>query len=508
MILQELIRDLREPVAAVEGDVGVDVSSLATDSRAVETGALFFALPGTRTDGGRFVSQAVERGAVAVAARELPSASPEVARIAFPSMQRALSEVSARFYGHPSRRLELVGVTGTNGKTTVTHILESIWTCAGFRPGVIGTIQYRVGERKWPAAFTTPQPPELHRLFADMAGAGATHVAMEVSSHALALDRARDCEWDGAIFTNLTRDHLDFHPDMESYFAAKRSLFADLLANSPKPRRFAVVNRGDPYGRRIAETVREGLVTFGLGDDADVAPLDVERSIGGLQGELRIGNDRVAFSSSLVGDAHLENILAAAGAAWAEGIPLSTIAEGIRRCPGIPGRMERVDGGAPFAVLVDYAHSPDALERAVRVLRSLAERRLIVVFGCGGDRDRGKRPLMGEAAARIADLVILTSDNPRTEDPLKILHEIERGVVEAGLESIQEGAARRGEESGYLVLPDRRHAIRLAVEIARPSDIVLIAGKGHEPYQILGTEKFPFDDREEVRRCLREVHGS
>jgi UDP-N-acetylmuramoyl-L-alanyl-D-glutamate--2,6-diaminopimelate ligase len=508
LILQELIRDLREPATAVDGDVGVDVSSLATDSRRVESGALFFALPGTRTDGGRFVSQAVDRGAVAIAAREMSSVPSPVAQIVFPSIQRALSEVSARFYGHPSRRLRLVGVTGTNGKTTITHLLESIWSRAGFRPGVIGTIEYRVGERRWPAPLTTPQSPELHRLFADMADAGATHVAMEVSSHALALDRVRDCEWDGAIFTNLTRDHLDFHPDMESYFAAKQTLFTELLAHSTKPRRFAVVNRGDAYGRRLAESLREGLVTFGLGDDADVAPIDVERSITGLRGELRFGEKRVAFSSPLVGDAHLENILAAAAAAWADDIPLETIVDGIARCPGIPGRMERVDGGAPFAVLVDYAHSPDALERAVRVLRSLAERRLIVVFGCGGDRDRGKRPLMGEAAARIADLVILTSDNPRTEDPLKILHEIERGVVEAGLESIQEGAARRGEESGYLVIADRRHAIRLAIEIARPSDIVLIAGKGHEPYQILGTEKFPFDDREEARRCLREVRGS
>jgi len=292
---------------------------------------------------------------------------------------------------------------------------------------------------------------------------------------------------------------------MESYFMAKRSLFVDLLPGSPKPERFAVVNRDDPYGRRIAEAVRDRLITFGRGDEADVAPVEVERSLGGLRGEIRIGRDRLAISSTLVGDAHLENILAAAGAAWAQGIPFAAIGEGIRRCPGIAGRMERVDEGTPFAVLVDYAHSPDALERAVRVLRSLTEGRLIVVFGCGGDRDRGKRPLMGEAAARIADIVILTSDNPRSEDPLRILRDIEHGVIEAGLDAIQEAAAGREEANGHLVIPDRRQAIRLAVNIARPKDVVLIAGKGHETYQILGDQKLPFDDREEARRCLQKV---
>jgi UDP-N-acetylmuramoyl-L-alanyl-D-glutamate--2,6-diaminopimelate ligase len=300
------------------------------------------------------------------------------------------------------------------------------------------------------------------------------------------------------MFSNLTRDHLDFHPDMESYFAAKRSLFWDLLPRSPKPARFAVVNFDDPYGERLVEALDDDpgirVVKFGRGDRADVAPIEVARSLDGLEGEIRIGTERLAIRSRLVGEAHLDNILAAAGAAWAEEIALPVIAAGIRDCPGIPGRMERVDASAPFAVLIDYAHTPDALERAVRALRSLAEHRLIVVFGCGGDRDRGKRPLMGEAAARIADIVVLTSDNPRTEDPLKILHEIERGVVEAGLDPLSERAARRDDANGYLVIPDRRRAIQLAVEIARPSDVVLIAGKGHEPYQEANGVRVPFSD--------------
>jgi UDP-N-acetylmuramoyl-L-alanyl-D-glutamate--2,6-diaminopimelate ligase len=254
--------------------------------------------------------------------------------------------------------------------------------------------------------------------------------------------------------------------------------------------------------------VSDRVITFGRSEAADVAPVEVERSLDGLGGEIRVQGSRLAISSTLVGEAHLDNILAAAAAAFAQGIALDAIAEGIRQCRGVPGRMERVDDGARFAVLVDYAHTPDALERAVRVLRSLTEARLIVVFGCGGDRDRGKRPLMGEAAARIADIVILTSDNPRSEDPLKILHEIERGIIEAGLDAIQEGASRREEASGYLVIQDRRRAIQLALEIARAGDVVLIAGKGHEAYQIVGSERHPFDDREEARECLRGVRAS
>ena len=503
-MLRELLTDLREPPSAAEGDLDVDVASLATDSRAVRPGALFFALPGARTDGRQFVSQALERGAVALAAPDLLDAPTSVARIALPSIERSLGEIAARFYDFPSRKLFLLGVTGTNGKTTVTHLLEAIWKRAGFRPGLIGTIYYRLGEETWPAPFTTPQAVELQRLLAQMAEARATHVVMEVSSHALALERASACEWDGALFTNLTRDHLDFHADMESYFAAKQKLFAELLPRSAKRDRFAVVNRDDSYGRRLIEGTPERVVTFGHGEDADVAPLEVERSIAGLKGEIRIRDERIPISSTLIGEAHLENILAAAAAAWAQEIPPAAIAEGIAHCRSIPGRMERVDDGGPFAVLVDYAHTPDALERAVRVLRGIAAGRLIVVFGCGGDRDRGKRPLMGEATARIADIVIATSDNPRSEDPLKILHEIERGIVEAGLDPIQESAARREDANGYLVIPDRRRAIHLAIEIARPTDVVLIAGKGHETYQIVGAERHPFDDREEARHSLRE----
>ncbi len=502
-MLGDLLSGLGEPHTITQGDLAVEITSLATDSRRVERGGLFFALPGARTDGRRFVDDAVGRGAVAVAAPEASEAPRGITFVRLPKIHRGMSEIAARFFGHPSAKLDLLGVTGTNGKTTTTYLLESIWRAAGFSPGVIGTIEYRVGTERWTAPFTTPQAIELQALLARMAGAGASHVVMEVSSHALALDRARDCQWDGALFTNLTRDHLDFHPDMESYFAAKASLFADSLSASPKPNRFAVVNRDDPYGQRLLPMIRERVVTFGRTDEADVAPVEVERSLSGLRGMLRVATERLEITSALVGEAHLDNVLAATAAAFARGIPLPAIEEGIRLCRGVPGRMERIDEGSPFAVLVDYAHTPDALERAVRALRSLAERRLIVVFGCGGDRDRGKRPLMGEAAARIADVVILTSDNPRSEDPLKILHEIERGILEAGLDPVSEPQVRRDQSaSGYLVLPDRRRAIAFSIEIARPGDVVLIAGKGHEGYQIIGAERLEFDDRQEVRRCL------
>ncbi len=502
MRLRELISGLHEPPVATHGDLDTQISFLSADSRSVEPGALFFALPGSRTDGQRFVEIAIERGAVAVAAREPIELPASVAFVHAPAIHRTMSEIAARFFDNPSRNLDLIGVTGTNGKTTVTVLLESIWRSRGSHPGVIGTIEYRVGDRKWPASLTTPQSIELQELLAEMAREGATDVAMEVSSHSLSLDRVDHCEWNGAVFTNLTRDHLDFHHDMESYFEAKARLFTELLPASTKPGRFAVIHRDDPYGRRLMERVRERIVTFGRSEEADVAPIEVERSLTGLRGEIRIGADRFEMSSSLVGEAHLDNILAAVAVGFAQGIDARVIAEGIRSCTGVRGRMERVEAGAPFALFVDYAHTPDALERSVRVLRSLVEGRLIVVFGCGGDRDHGKRPLMGEVAARISDIVILTSDNPRSEDPFRILHEIEQGVIEAGLENIQESNARRDDASGYLVIPERRRAIRLAVGIARPNDVVLIAGKGHEPYQIVGAERLPFDDREEAKQAL------
>jgi UDP-N-acetylmuramoyl-L-alanyl-D-glutamate--2,6-diaminopimelate ligase len=379
-------------------------------------------------------------------------------------------------------------VTGTNGKTTTTYLLEAIWRAAGHRPGVLGTIAYRFDGASRPAPLTTPEANELQALLAEMRAAATTHVAMEVSSHALAQERVAGCCFDGAVFTNLTRDHLDFHGDLERYFAAKARLFLEYLPAGGKRDPVAVVNVDDGAGERLADMVATRCVRVGRGARADVRALDVATSLTGTRGTLALGADRVAFESPLVGAPHVENILGAAAAAWALGVAPDAIARGLAALEPPPGRLEQI-AGPGFAVVVDYAHTPDALARALDVLRPLTSGRLITVVGCGGDRDRGKRPLMGEAAARRSDVVVLTSDNPRTEDPLRILADIEEGVRAAGM-------------GDHVVEPDRRAAIARAVGLARAGDLVLVAGKGHEDYQIVGTEKRHLDDREEVRRAL------
>jgi UDP-N-acetylmuramoyl-L-alanyl-D-glutamate--2,6-diaminopimelate ligase len=374
----------------------------------------------------------------------------------------------------------------------------------GWIPGVIGTVNYRYKNKELPAPFTTPEAVELQALLADMATEGVTHVVMEVSSHALAQDRVRGCQWDGALFTNLGRDHLDFHTDLEDYFRAKSRLFLQELAQSEKQRRFAVINADDSWGLRLLSATLPGRTwSYGLHTDATVSVLQATRNFNGLSGVLRLDKETVHFSSKLLGEPHLYNIVAAATAAYAMGVPAATIAEGIRRCECVPGRMESIVVGQPFSVLVDYAHKPDALEKVLQSVRKMATQRVLTVFGCGGDRDRGKRPLMGEAAGRFSDVVILTSDNPRTEDPWRILAEAEPGLITAGLRKEENLMKIADLRSGYLVVENRRAAIRAALAGAQPDDVVFIAGKGHEDYQIIGTTKHHFDDREEVRAYLQ-----
>jgi len=482
---------------ATAGGAGVEIEGVAHDSRAVRPGDLFFALAGGRTDGRRHVAEARARGARAVVASgPLDAGGLPVVCVADP--RRVLGLVAARLAGDPSARLTLVGVTGTNGKTTTTYLLEGIWRAAGHTTGVIGTISYRVGAESRPAPYTTPEAPELQRLLAEMRAAGASHVAMEVSSHALVQERVRGCRFDAAVFTNLTRDHLDFHPDMEAYWAAKARLFLDHLPAGGKPDPVAVVHVDDPAGARLARAVRTRCVPVGRAPDAVVRAVDVETSLAGTRGTLVLDGRRLPFVSPLVGAPHAENVAVAAAAAWALGVAPEAIAAGLAAAAPPPGRVERI-AGPGFTVVIDYAHTPDALARLLDALRPLAAGALIVVFGCGGDRDRGKRPLMGEAAARRADLVVLTSDNPRTEDPARILAEIEAGVRATGFPPL---AAPRAGERGYVVEVDRRAAIALAVDLARPGDLVVVAGKGHEDYQIVGTEKHHLDDCEEVRRVL------
>jgi len=486
--------------AVVAHGPDVDVSGIATDSRAVRPGDVFFALAGRRTDGRRHAAEAVARGARALVAETLVDVDG-VTRIVTDAVRPLLGLAAARLAGDPSAGVVLAGVTGTNGKTTTTWLLEAIWRAAGHRPGVIGTIAYRYDGTSRPAPFTTPEAPALQGLLAEMRSAGTTHVAMEVSSHALALDRVAGTRFDAAVFTNLTRDHLDFHGTLDAYLAAKARLFLEMLPAGGKADPVAVVNADDPAGATLLARVGTRAVGYAVRARAAVRPAGVESTLAGMRGRLDLGGRTVPFACRLVGAPHLENVLAAAATAWALGVPPDAIVAGLAAAAPPPGRLEQI-AGPGFTVVVDYAHSPDALARCLAVLRPLTSGRLITVFGCGGDRDRGKRPLMGEAAARASDVVVLTSDNPRTEAPERIIADVEAGIRATDLPRL---AAPAGDGRGWLVEPDRRTAIALAVRAARPGDLVLVAGKGHEDYQIVGTEKRHFDDREEVARALREL---
>ncbi|HEY2988045.1 MAG TPA: UDP-N-acetylmuramoyl-L-alanyl-D-glutamate--2,6-diaminopimelate ligase [Candidatus Binatia bacterium] len=511
MRLSELVQ--ADEVEETEGNLNRPVAGLAYDSRQVKKDFVFFAVPGARTDGHEFIAAASRQGAGAVVVERKPAERNDSAWIRVRNVRRAMGTWAARFHGYPSRRVALVGVTGTNGKTTVTYLLEAIFRAAGMATGVVGTVNYRYQDRSLPAPHTTPESIDLQSLLAEMAGAGVDSVAMEVSSHALELERVRGIDFDAAIFTNLTRDHLDFHVDMERYFLSKSKFFTDYLPSSAKKKKSAVIHGGDPKGRELLGKVKAlGLqtVSYGHGREWDVHPVEVAGDLDGLRGKIQLGPRAVEFTSPLIGSANLENILAAAAAAFSLGVDPEAIARGLARLATVPGRLEKIENRCGFCVLVDYAHTPDALERALRLLKPLAKGKLIAVFGCGGDRDRGKRPLMGEAAARLSDVAVLTSDNPRTEDPVKILEEVEAGAKKAGTKKFSDfnpksKIANPKSDRGYFVEPDRRTAIRLSLELARPGDLVLIAGKGHEDYQILGAKKIHFDDREVAREELQKL---
>ncbi len=490
VMLGELLAGVDGVAFEVRGDARVPIERLTADSRDVRPGDFFAA-------------DACRRGAVAVAARRAVKVPKGVALVATTEPARFLARAAARFHGDPAAALTMVGVTGTNGKTTVTYLLEAIWQAAGAHPGVLGTISYRFAGASEPAPLTTPPANEIFARLAAMRAAGATHVAMEASSHALVQERTYGIPWDAAIFTNLGRDHMDFHRDEDDYLRAKARLFAALDA-SPKPRRTAVLNAADAKVAALRTTIASPVVTFGAG--GDVRAENVAMTLAGTRATIRVGGESVDVRTRLVGTGHLENVLAAAAAAHALGTPLATIAQALATFPGVPGRLEPVDAGQDFTVLVDYAHTPDALAGVLGSLRALVPARLICVFGCGGDRDRGKRPLMAEAVGRHVDLAILTSDNPRTEDPTRILADAEPGLETAGLPLLPNlGSATRG----YVVQSDRAQAIASALRTARPGDCVVIAGKGHEDYQIIGTEKRPFDDRTVARRVLagRGIRG-
>ena len=503
MLLSELFIDAGARVPP--GAESVDVRALAVDSRRVAPGTLFAALPGVNADGAQFAAQAVGRGAVAVlAARSLDVGAPIVVS---ENPRKAFSIAAARFHGEPSRRLSLFGVTGTNGKTTTAYLVEQLSAARGLGTGLIGTVESRWPGGKLPATHTTPESHELQALLRTMLDAGAQVVSMEVSSHALSQERAAGCVFAGAAFTNLTRDHLDYHGTLEAYFDAKAKLFRELLPRGAP----AVLNFDDERVASLAREVPDAL-GFTLRGAAGAALIgeNVQSTLEGLRFRLRtaapLPPQLADVQSPLVGAHNAENLLAAIGLLHGSGVPLGEIVRVVPEARGAPGRLERVEDPQGRVVLVDYAHSPDALARVLDAVRNAAGEspRVICVFGCGGDRDRGKRPLMGEAAAARSNLVIATSDNPRTEDPLAILGEVEPGLARSGKHQLDPRHAR-SRADGYCVVPDRREAIELALRCAHSGDAVLIAGKGHEDYQIVGTEKRPFDDRAEARRALQEM---
>jgi len=486
---------------------GPEVTALHYRSQEVQPGGVFVAMRGRTADGHAFIDEARRRGAVAVVAEESVPGAGVLAIV--PDSRRALAELAAAFYGRPAEQLTVIAVTGTNGKTTTTYLVEGILTQAGRPAGVIGTINYRYAGVSHPSPVTTPESLDLQRILAEMRAAGVSHVVLEASSHAIDLQRIHACWIDVGVFTNLSQDHLDFHGSMPAYWATKKRLFTHLLPSGPKAgRAVAVVNADSAHGRELAEMLTLPVIRTGRRPDCSVRGEHLVCDPQGIRGAIAFGAQRVDLRSALVGRHNIENLLCAAGTGLALGIDPQVIAAGLESVRRVPGRLERVASRSGRWVYVDYSHTPDALENALQALRALTAGRLICVFGCGGDRDRTKRPIMGAIAGRLSDLAIATSDNPRTEDPLAILNQIVPGLLSQGLPQIEaRDIATRSGDKGFVVEPDRRMAIALGIRAGRPGDMVLIAGKGHEPYQIIGHQHIRFDDREEAAAVLDNLEA-
>jgi UDP-N-acetylmuramoyl-L-alanyl-D-glutamate--2,6-diaminopimelate ligase len=494
MTVGELLRALDRvpglPQSPSSGSIaGLDTpcTGVTHDSRRVGRGAIFVALVGLKANGALFAPQAIASGASAIVAESAAPADASVPWIVVKDARLALAWLSAEFFYHPSREMTVVGITGTNGKTTSSYLVSAILDAAGIQCGLMGTVTYRIGDRGFDATRTTPEAPDLQAFMRDMVAGGCGACVMEVSSHALALKRVDGIQFAAAVFTNLTRDHLDFHADMEDYFAAKRRLFEMLPADAP-----ALINVDDPRGASLVEVVKRP-VTYAINKPADVSPGPLSYSLAGLDFEIRTPRGGMHVRSRLVGKPNVYNILGAVGTALELGVPVEAIEEGLQRLPGVPGRFEVVSSTADdVTVVVDYAHTDDALRNLLETARPMATRRLITVFGAGGDRDRTKRPLMGMVAARLSDVVVITSDNPRSEDPERIIEEVKRGA----------DAETRQSNASIVTEVDRREAILQAVSGASPGDVVLIAGKGHEKYQEIGGRRLAFDDIEVAREAL------
>jgi UDP-N-acetylmuramoyl-L-alanyl-D-glutamate--2,6-diaminopimelate ligase len=481
-------------VVRTRGDLNIRISGITLDSRQVSPGFIFVAVRGFKTDGNRFVSDAITRGAAAIVSASPGEEYPDSTWIQVRDERETLAILAANFHGHPAKKLHAIGVTGTNGKTTTTYLIEAILKAAGFPAAVFGTIEYRGPGFHYPAERTTPEAPELQALFDRVVQGGWHHAVMEVSSHAIELKRVMGLHFEVAVFTNLTRDHLDLHKDMRSYFLAKKKLFTGLDGAAP---RVLVLNIDDPHFAELKAIAPASVLSYGTGAEADIRPASHEALRGGAGTEAVFKSPLgdIQIRSRLLGKPNLYNMGAAIGASIGLGLSAESIRIGIADMPVVPGRFEPVSAGQDFRVIVDFAHTDDALTRVLQFAREITPGRLIVVFGCGGDRDRTKRPVMGEVAVRESDFAVATSDNPRSEDPLAILDEVEAGLRRAG------GV----EGKNYQVIADRREAVRYALGMASAGDTVLLAGKGHEAYQIIGDTSFPYDEREVARELLDEL---
>lgn len=493
--LRELVQLL--PPVQISGSIERMITDVAYDSRQVKAGALFICLAGAHVDGHDYVADAQARGAVAALVEKDVAVPAGMTIVKTASTRAAMQVVAPYFFDFPARRLRLIGVTGTNGKTTTTHLIRAILRQAGRRVGLMGTIHTLVDEEEWPVKNTTPDVVDLQATLAAMVEAGVDDVVMEVSSHALAMQRTAGCEFDIGVFTNLTRDHLDFHKTFANYIAAKASLFAGLGATGsvkPLSGKAAVINADDPSAMAMRQPCRVPVTLYGVKNPATVSAREIAITARGASFTASLGDTQLPVHMHLTGMFNIYNALAAIGAAQACGVDAATTRTALEHFRSVPGRFESVDAGQPFGIIVDYAHTPDGLENILKTARELRPARLIVVFGCGGDRDRTKRPIMGEIAWRYADVVLVTSDNPRSEDPAAIINEITRGINPQTMPG-----------KHWETIVDRREAIRHALSLAQPHDLVVIAGKGHETYQILADRTIDFDDREVAREIVKEL---
>ncbi len=492
MKLQELIKVLSGK--KTYGNLNIEIKGISYDSRQVKQDCIFVCIQGYNENAVKYVPDAIARGASAIVSKEKVN-GVNITQIIVPDARRALALLSASFYGHPSRHLNLIGITGTNGKTTITYLLEAILSESGCKVGVISTVDYRIGEKSIPSSITTPQSSDLQFMFSEMVQSGCKYAVMEVSSHALELERVTGCEFDVAVFTNLTQDHLDFHETLEKYLNAKLKLFSSLNVKGDKNNpRYAVVNIDDEAGRQVIQHTRVDIITYGIDNDADVKAKNIQLCSEYTCFDVVTGKGCINIKLKLLGLHNVYNALASIAVGLGQNISLEVMKEGLKKMKNIPGRFELIECEQDFSVVVDYAHTPDALQRTLLTAKELHPKRIITVFGCGGDRDRKKRPLMGQIAAELSDYCIITTDNPRSEDPVTIALDIEVGI-------------RKVIKDDYKIILDRYEALSEALQYAKSGDIVIIAGKGHESYQIVKDEKIHFNDTEAAKEILEKMYG-